>query len=99
MRSRRRRRGPPLHLGLHAGDVIREDNDVYGGAVNIASRISGLSAAGEVLVSDIVRGLARTSSGVRFKDRGEQSLKGIGEPARVWAVRAQEQGTGNKEQG
>src|SRR5437667_12105070 len=34
----------PLHLGLHAGDVIREDNNVYGGAVNIASRISGLSA-------------------------------------------------------
>ena len=32
----------PLHLGLHAGDVIREDNNVYGGAVNIASRISGL---------------------------------------------------------
>src|SRR5438093_6775854 len=40
--------GLPLHLGLHAGDVIREDNDVYGGAVNIASRISGLSAPGEV---------------------------------------------------
>jgi class 3 adenylate cyclase len=48
--------GLPLHLGLHAGDVIREENNVYGGAVNIASRISGLSAPGEVLVSDIVRG-------------------------------------------
>src|SRR5437867_10651470 len=58
--------GLPLHLGLHAGDVIREENNVYGGAVNIASRISGLSAPGEVLVSDIVRGLARTSAGVRF---------------------------------
>src|SRR2546425_8866457 len=44
--------GLPLHLGLHAGDVIREDDNVYGGAVNIASRISGLSTAGEVLVSD-----------------------------------------------
>jgi class 3 adenylate cyclase len=78
--------GLPLHLGLHAGDVIREDNNVYGGAVNIASRISGLSSPGEVLVSDIVRGLARTSAGVRFEDRGEQSLKGIGEAVRVWAV-------------
>jgi len=78
--------GLPLHLGLHAGDVIREDNNVYGGAVNIASRISGLSAPGEVLVSDIVRGLARTSAGVTFEDRGEQSLKGIGDPVRVWAV-------------
>jgi class 3 adenylate cyclase/pimeloyl-ACP methyl ester carboxylesterase len=79
--------GLPLHLGLHAGDVIREDNNVYGGAVNIASRISGLSAPGEVLVSRTVADLARTSAGVTFEDRGEQSLKGVGEPVRVWAVR------------
>ncbi len=78
--------GLPLHLGLHAGDVIREDNNVYGGAVNIASRISGLSAPGEVLVSETVRSLARTSAGVAFEDRGEQALKGVGEPLRVWAV-------------
>jgi class 3 adenylate cyclase len=78
--------GLPLHLGLHAGDVIREDNNVYGGAVNIAARISGLAAPGEVLVSDIVRGLARTSAGVAFEDRGEQALKGVSEPVRVWAV-------------
>jgi class 3 adenylate cyclase len=80
--------GLPLHLGLHAGDVIREENNVYGGAVNIASRISGLSAPGEVLVSETVRSLARTSAGVRFEDRGEQELKGVGEPVRVWAVRS-----------
>src|SRR5439155_15043977 len=79
--------GLPLHLGLHAGDVIREEKNVYGGAVNIASRISGLSAPGEVLVSDIVRGLARTSASVGFADMGEQELKGVGEKARVWAVR------------
>ena len=76
-----------LHLGIHAGDVIREENNVYGGAVNIASRVSGLSAPGEVLVSDIVRGLARTSSGVIFEDRGEHALKGIDDPVRVYAVR------------
>jgi class 3 adenylate cyclase len=79
--------GLPLHLGLHAGDVIREDNNVYGGAVNIASRISGLSAPGEVLVSETVRSLARTSAGARFEDRGEHALKGVGEPVRVWVVR------------
>ncbi len=80
----------PLHLGLHAGDVIREENNVYGGAVNLASRISGLSSAGEVLVSETVRSLARTSAGVRFEDRGEQSLRGVGEAVRVWAVREEE---------
>jgi class 3 adenylate cyclase len=79
--------GLPLHLGIHAGDVIREENNVYGGAVNIASRIAGLAAAGEVLVSETVRSLARTSAGVRFEDRGEQELKGVGEKVRVWAVR------------
>ncbi len=84
--------GLPLHLGLHAGDVIRESDpdgrgNVYGGAVNIASRISALSAPGEVLVSETVRSLARTSAGVSFDDRGEQELKGVGDAVRVWAVR------------
>ncbi len=78
-----------LHIGLHAGDVIREDNNVYGGAVNIASRICGLSAPGEILVSDVVRGMARSSAGVEFEDRGDQEMKGVGEPVRVYAVRAQ----------
>ncbi|MDP9237267.1 MAG: cyclase, partial [Chloroflexota bacterium] len=80
--------GLPLHLGLHAGDVIREQNNVFGGAVNIASRISALSAPGEVLVSDIVRGLVRTSAGVVFEDRGEHRLKGVSDAQRVYAVRA-----------
>jgi class 3 adenylate cyclase len=82
--------GLGLHVGLHAGDVLREANNVYGGAVNIASRISALAAPGEVLVSDIVRGLARTSAGVTFEDRGEHALKGVAEPQRVYAVRAVE---------
>jgi len=79
-----------LHIGLHAGDVIREDNNVYGGAVNIASRICGLSAPGEILVSDVVRGMARSSAGVEFEDRGEREMKGVGEPVRVYAVRWRE---------
>lgn len=49
------------------------------GAVNIATRMTGLSAPGEVLVSETVRSLARTSAGVAFEDRGEQALKGVGE--------------------
>jgi class 3 adenylate cyclase/pimeloyl-ACP methyl ester carboxylesterase len=77
----------PLHIGLHAGDVIREKDNVYGGAVNIAGRVCGLSAPGEVLVSQTVRDLARTSAGVTFEDRGEQALKGIADPVRVFAVR------------
>jgi len=80
--------GLPLHLGLHAGDVIREeDGNVYGGAVNIAARIAAASAPGEVLVSETVRSLARTSAGVSFEDRGEQALKGVLEPQRLFAIK------------
>jgi class 3 adenylate cyclase len=75
-----------LHVGIHAGDVIRDSNNVYGGAVNIAARIADASAAGETLVSATVRDLARTSAGVSFEDRGERELKGVSEPVRVFAV-------------
>jgi class 3 adenylate cyclase len=81
--------GLALHLGLHAGDVIREDANVYGQAVSIASRVSELSAPNEVLVSATVRDLARASAGVTFEDRGERELKGVSEPVRVFAVRSE----------
>ncbi|TMA80621.1 MAG: alpha/beta fold hydrolase [Deltaproteobacteria bacterium] len=77
-----------LHVGIHAGDVIEEDNDVHGGAVNLAARICSASAPGEVLVSDTVRGLARTSASVTFEDRGESMLKGVADPVRLYAVQA-----------
>jgi class 3 adenylate cyclase len=82
--------GLPLHLGIHAGDVVREGNNVHGGAVQLASRVQGAAAPGEILVSATVRDLARTSAGVAFEDRGEHELKGIAEPQRLFAV--QEQG-------
>ena len=79
-----------LHVGIHAGDVIREANNVYGGAVNIAARVAAEAAAGETLVSRTVADLARTSAGVSFEDRGERALKGVSEPVRVYAVGEQQ---------
>ena len=80
-----------LHVGIHAGDVIREDApdgraNVFGGAVNVAARISDASEAGETLVSGTVRDLARTSAGVSFEDKGERDLKGVSDAVRVFAV-------------
>jgi class 3 adenylate cyclase/pimeloyl-ACP methyl ester carboxylesterase len=85
--------GLGLHIGLHAGDVLREvdadgRSNVFGSAVSIASRISALAPPGEILVSRTVADLARSSiAGVTFEDRGEHALKGIAEPQRVFAVR------------
>jgi len=78
--------GLELHIGIHAGDVIRDGNNVYGGAVNLAARIAGHAEPGEILVSDVVRGLARTSAGVAFDDRGEHDFKGIADPQRLYAI-------------
>ena len=77
----------PLCLGIHAGDVVREGNNVHGGAVQVAARVVDIAAPGEILVSATVRDLARTSAGVAFEDRGEHELKGIAEPQRLFAVR------------
>jgi class 3 adenylate cyclase/pimeloyl-ACP methyl ester carboxylesterase len=83
--------GLPLHVGVHAGDVIREEGNVYGGAVNLAARVAAEAAAAETLVSGTVRDLARTSAGVSFEDRGEHALKGIEEPVRLYEVRWREE--------
>ncbi len=78
--------GLGLHVGIHAGDVIEEDGNVFGGAVNIAARVAAESAPGEVLVSQTVRDLARTSAGVSFEDAGERTLKGVSDAVRIWRV-------------
>jgi class 3 adenylate cyclase/pimeloyl-ACP methyl ester carboxylesterase len=78
--------GLALHVGLHAGDVIRERGDVHGGAVNVAARIAAAAPADEVLVSEVVRALARTSAGVSFTDYGAHELKGVSEPQRLFRI-------------
>jgi class 3 adenylate cyclase len=84
--------GLQLHVGLHAGDVIRDGNNVFGGAVNIASRISALSQPGQVLVSDTVKALARTSAEVAFVDAGTRSLKGISDLVHLYELKSESRG-------
>jgi DNA-binding SARP family transcriptional activator len=79
--------GLGLHVGLHAGDVVREGENVFGGAVNFAARVAALAAPGEVLVSETVRNLARTSAAVIFESRGSHTLKGMEGRHLLYAVR------------
>jgi class 3 adenylate cyclase len=75
-----------LHVGIHAGDVLRTGSAVHGGAVNIAARVCDAAPPGETLVSDTVRSLARTATSVQFDDRGLHQFKGVSDPHHVFAV-------------
>jgi class 3 adenylate cyclase len=78
--------GIDVRAGLHTGEFEIGDGKVVGIGVSIGARISALAGAGEVLVSSTVKDLV-AGSGLRFEDRGEHVLKGIGEPWRVLALR------------
>ena len=80
----------PIHVGIgvHAGETAETDEGYVGSAVNIAARVCAQAAAGEVLVTDTVRGLTRTSGDIAFTSRGKKHLKGIEEPMAVYAASA-----------
>jgi class 3 adenylate cyclase/tetratricopeptide (TPR) repeat protein len=72
---------PPLHLrvGASSGEATRENSDLYGPPVVEAARLCAAAAAGQILVSDVVRALAR-GRGHTFTSVGELTLKGLPEP-------------------
>jgi len=80
-----------VRVGLNAGEPIAEDDDLFGTAVNEAARITATAKGGEILVSNVVRELAKGKDFL-FADRGETSLKGFDEPVRLYEVRWREEG-------
>ena len=79
-----------FRIGVHLGDVIEKaDGSVYGDGVNIAARLEGLAEPGGVSVSDSVRSAVRGKVDASFEDQGEQAVKNIPEPVRVFRVRAE----------
>lgn len=77
--------GVDVRAGLHAGEIELRGDDVGGIAVHLAARVMGLASAGEVLVSRTVKDLV-AGSGLRFEDRGVQTLKGIPETWQIYAA-------------
>jgi adenylate cyclase len=77
-----------LRIGINLGDVIVEGDDLYGDGVNIAARIEALADAGGVLVSNTVYDHVRDRLPFGFDDLGEQQVKNIARPVRVYRVRA-----------
>ena len=75
-----------IGVGLHAGETVEYDDQFVGSAVNIGSRLAGKAGAMELLISDTLRGLVRTSQDLPMTDRGPLELKGVTEPIRAWSV-------------
>ena len=76
-----------LRIGINLGDVIVETDDLYGDGVNIAARIEALADAGRVFVSNTVHDQVRDRLPLVFEDLGEQQVKNIARPVRVYRVR------------
>ena len=74
-----------VRIGLNTGDVLSEEDRYFGRTVFLASRIAAQAAGGEVLVSELTRGLAG-DDGVRFRERGTRPLKGLKGEHRLYEV-------------
>jgi len=75
-----------LRVGVNLGDVIAQGNDLYGDGVNIAVRLEALAEPGSVVVSQTVFSHVRGKSKLGFEDLGEQNLKNMAEPVRVYRI-------------
>jgi TolB-like protein/class 3 adenylate cyclase len=82
-----------FRIGIHVGDIIFDDNDIFGDGVNIAARLEGIAEAGGVCISDDAQRQVRGKVDIAFEDMGPQSLKNIAEPMRAWRVQLGRQGT------
>lgn len=75
-----------LRIGVHLGDVIHNQDDVYGDAVNIASRIEPLAPAGGVCITEQVNDQIKNKSDIQMKSLGRKELKNVGEAVAVFQM-------------
>jgi adenylate cyclase len=79
-----------FRVGINLGDVIVEEDDIYGDGVNVAVRLESIAAPGGICVSHSVRDHVGNRLRLAFQDRGEQQLKNIARPIRVYDVLLEE---------
>src|SRR6516164_3773383 len=73
-------------IGINLGDVIVEGDDIFGDGVNVAARLEALAEPGGICVSGVVHDQIRDKLPYQFADRGEQNVKNIARPVRVYAL-------------
>jgi TolB-like protein/class 3 adenylate cyclase len=77
-----------FRVGINLGDIIiAEDNDIHGDGVNVAARLEGIAEPGGICVAAIVHDQVRDKLDLVFDDIGDQALKNIARPVRVYRVR------------
>jgi adenylate cyclase len=76
-----------LRVGIHVGDVMIEEGDIFGDGVNIAARLETIAQPGGICISDDTYRQIRGKLDVNFQDSGEQELKNIARPVRVYQLR------------
>ena len=75
-----------FRIGVHVGDVVTEDGDILGDCVNIAARLEGIAEPGGICVSEDAHRQVRGKLDALFEDKGNQQLKNIASPVRVYAI-------------
>ena len=75
-----------FRIGVNLGDVIVEGADIYGDGVNVAARLESIAESGGIAISGSVRDHVGNRLKLAFEDRGQQRLKNIEKPIRVYRV-------------
>src|SRR5256886_1612652 len=73
-----------FRIGVNLGDIIIDENDIFGDGVNIAARLEALAEPGGICVSRVVRDQVRDKLAIPFEDMGEQQVKNIARPVRAY---------------
>jgi adenylate cyclase len=75
-----------FRMGINVGDIIKDGRDIYGDGVNIAARLEALAEPGGICVSRVVRDQVRDKLDMTFEDQGEQQVKNIARPVRIYRI-------------
>ena len=76
-----------LRIGVNLGDVLIEGDDILGDGVNVAARLEGVAEPGGICISEAAYQQVRDRLDVNFEDAGEQKLKNIARPVRIYHAR------------
>jgi adenylate cyclase len=76
-----------FRMGVNLGDIIKDGRDIYGDGVNVAARLEALAEPGGICVNRVVRDQVRDKLDFAFEDAGEQRVKNIARPLRVYRLR------------